>query len=82
MGLISKLKEKILTGDFIAEKVRHLLGFVGGWLAATGYISVEQSTELIALITNIVTSPEFLQGIGLYAVAYGGSVANKVKKGK
>lgn len=80
--MIGKLLNKLLTGDFLAGKIRHVVGFLGGWLAASGFASVEASAELVEVITNILSSPEFLQGIGLYSVAYGSSVVNKVKKPK
>ena len=81
-AIINKLLETFLTGDFIASKVRHMLGIVGGVLIGHQLASVDQAAELVDILTRLLTSQEFLSGIGLSVIAERSSAANKkIKNG-
>ena len=81
--IVDWLVKTFLTGDFLASKVRHFLGFLGGMLIGNQLASVDQAAELVDILTRLLTSTEFLSGIGLAAVAERSSAVNKkAKNGK
>ena len=77
MKIINRIIEKILTGDFLASKVRHLLGFVGGLLVGNELATVDLAAQLVDILTQLFTSETFLAGIGLLGVAERSSAINK-----
>lgn len=78
--LITGFVSKFLTGNFIAGKIRHLLTAGGGLLIGYQVASVEEAQGLIDALMQILDKPELWEGLAVYALGYGGSVANKRKK--
>jgi len=78
--MINWLLEKLLTGDFLASKIRHMLGGLGGILIGYQLADVDTATQLVDILTQLFTSEEFLTGIGLLGVAERSSAANKKAK--
>lgn len=77
MKAINWVISKLLTGDFLASKIRHLLGFGGGLLVGYNLTSVDMSAQLVDILTQLLTSEQFLAGIGLLGIAERASAANK-----
>lgn len=80
--LINKLIKAVLTGDYVAGKIRHLLSLLGGILVGLQLANIDTSNEWVSATIKLLTSKEFLEGISLYVVGYGSSVANKIEHNK
>ena len=80
MGLVKLILGKLLTGDYIAGKIRHLLTAVGGLLIGYQLASVEEAQGLVDALMQIIDKKEFWEGVAAYIIGYSGSIVNK--KGK
>lgn len=82
MSLLSKLNplkwiKDALVSDYIGGQVRHLLSLLGGLLIGWKLGSPELVGDWVHKTTELVTSDQFLQGIGLIFTSLGASVWNK-----
>lgn len=82
MSFFSKLNplnwiKDILVSDYVGGFLRHVVTFIGSYLATKGLGDVQYINDWTEATVKLLTDPQFVTGVVAIVSSYGASIANK-----